>query len=95
MKMPRRFYPARPGGAQAARGERAVAIIVVLVVLAVLAALLIANARTLAHLKAEILFLDKKQQQKFQVQPAPVAPAALPAREPGPPQKQDPAPDRR
>jgi hypothetical protein len=92
MKLPRQTGGERPGRGNTTAPNRGVAIIVVLVVLAILAALLIANARTLAHLKAEILLVEKRQQQKYLVQPSPPAPVVAPAAEPTGPPAREPSP---
>ena len=89
MKMTRPKGEPRRGSRIGDAGRRGMAIIVVLVVLAVLAALLSANARMLAHLKSEILLIEKRQQQKYSTnaverlpkppaQTGPVAPPGAP-----------------
>jgi len=85
MKLPQTDLWKRPGPPRPDKRDRGVASIVVLVVLLILAALLVANARVLAGLKAEILLLEKKQLRKYAVPPVAATspePQPVPAREP-------------
>ena len=54
------------GGRLSCVGQRGSAVLVVLVLLAMVAAIVVANARTLHHLKAELRLIDQEQEKKYE-----------------------------
>jgi type II secretory pathway component PulK len=47
--------------------QRGSAVLVVMVLLAVVAAIVVANTRTLHHLKGELRLIDQEQQKKYEL----------------------------
>src|ERR1051325_5111490 len=52
--------------AQDSRPQRGSAVFIVLALLAIVAAIVVANTRTLHHLKAELRLIDQEQQKKYE-----------------------------